>query len=73
MWLKLPHKDVFPPRRASPDGQSFRSLGDETPTEFRRKRDSPKHSGGDDSDGDYENVRETEVMRQLMLTFTAGF
>ncbi|XP_074473579.1 SH3 domain-binding protein 2 isoform X3 [Sebastes fasciatus] len=43
------------PIQASPDGQSFRSLADETPTEFRRKRD--KHSGGDDSDDDYENVQ----------------
>lgn len=43
-------------QRASPDGQSFRSLGDETPTEFRRKRESPKHGAGDESDEDYENV-----------------
>ncbi|XP_028457577.1 SH3 domain-binding protein 2 isoform X2 [Perca flavescens] len=46
-----------PLQRASPDGQSFRSLGDETPTDFRRKRDSSKHSGGDDSDEDYENMQ----------------
>lgn len=59
----------FPPRRASPEGQSFRSLGDETPSELRRKRDLAKRSGGDDSDDDYENVRDTKVMRQLMLTF----
>lgn len=53
----------YPSRRASPDGQSFRSLGDETPAEFRRKQDSGKHSGGHDSDDDddYENVRYTEV------------
>ncbi|XP_070844408.1 SH3 domain-binding protein 2 [Chaetodon trifascialis] len=44
-----------PLQRASPDGQSFRSLGDETPAEFRRKRD--KHSRGDESDDDYENVQ----------------
>lgn len=52
----------FSPRRASPEGQSFRSLGDETPSELRRKRDSAKHSRGDESDDDYENVRDTEVM-----------
>ncbi|XP_034402182.1 SH3 domain-binding protein 2 isoform X2 [Cyclopterus lumpus] len=40
-----------PLQRASPDGQSFRSSGDETPTEFRRKRDSEK------SDDDYENMQ----------------
>ncbi|XP_035847555.1 SH3 domain-binding protein 2 isoform X2 [Sander lucioperca] len=45
------------PLQASPDGQSFRSLGDETPTDFRRKRDSSKHSGGNDSDEDYENMQ----------------
>ncbi|XP_054467944.1 SH3 domain-binding protein 2 isoform X2 [Anoplopoma fimbria] len=44
-------------QRASPDGQSFRSLGSETPVEFRRKRDSSKHSGGEESDEDYENVQ----------------
>lgn len=31
------------------------------PAEFRRKRDSGKHSGGDDSDDDYENVRATDT------------
>ncbi|XP_051268148.1 SH3 domain-binding protein 2 isoform X3 [Dicentrarchus labrax] len=46
-----------PLQRASPDGQSFRSLGDETPTDFRRKRDSGKHTVGDESDEDYENVQ----------------
>lgn len=44
-----------PLQRASPDGQSFRSLGDETPGDFRKKRD--KCGGGDDSDEDYENVQ----------------
>ncbi|XP_069016986.1 SH3 domain-binding protein 2 isoform X1 [Embiotoca jacksoni] len=46
-------------QRASPDGQSFRSLGDETPErEFRRKQDSSKSSGGDDDiDDDYVNVQ----------------
>lgn len=44
-----------PFQRASPDGQSFRSLSDETPAEFRRKRESAKH--GEDSDDDYENVQ----------------
>nr|XP_033502231.1 SH3 domain-binding protein 2 isoform X2 [Epinephelus lanceolatus] len=46
-----------PLQRASPDGQSFRSLGEETPADFRRKRDPAKHSGGDESDDDYENVQ----------------
>ncbi|XP_070780544.1 SH3 domain-binding protein 2 isoform X2 [Enoplosus armatus] len=46
-----------PLQRASPEGQSFRSLGGETPSEFRRKRDPAKHSGGDESDDDYENVQ----------------
>ncbi|XP_034752177.1 SH3 domain-binding protein 2 isoform X2 [Etheostoma cragini] len=44
------------PLQASPDGQSFRSSGDETPTEFRMKRDS-KDSGGYESDDDYENMQ----------------
>lgn len=44
-------------QRASPDGQSFRSSGDEAPSEFRRKLDSSKHSGGCESDDDYENVQ----------------
>lgn len=44
-----------PLQRASPEGQSFRSLGDETPGDFRRKRD--KHSREDESDDDYENVQ----------------
>ncbi|XP_029301090.1 SH3 domain-binding protein 2 isoform X2 [Cottoperca gobio] len=44
------------PLQASPDGQSFRSLGDEMPAESRRKLESAKHSGGDDSD-DYENMQ----------------
>ncbi|XP_028318688.1 SH3 domain-binding protein 2 isoform X2 [Gouania willdenowi] len=43
-------------QRASPDGQSFRSLEDVTPTEFRRKRDLDRLGGGDDSDEDYENM-----------------
>ncbi|XP_036973646.1 SH3 domain-binding protein 2 isoform X2 [Acanthopagrus latus] len=45
------------PLQASPDGQSFRSLGDETPADFRRKRDSSKRSEEGDSDDDYENVQ----------------
>ncbi|XP_068601304.1 SH3 domain-binding protein 2 [Brachionichthys hirsutus] len=45
-----------PLQRASPEGQSFRSLGAETPAELRRKRDSAR-SGGGDSDDDYENVQ----------------
>ncbi|KAM4527291.1 SH3 domain-binding protein 2 isoform 2-T2 [Odontesthes bonariensis] len=47
------------PLQASPDGQSFRSLGDESPPEYRRKRDLAKHGGGegDDSDDDYKNVQ----------------
>ncbi|XP_059214574.1 SH3 domain-binding protein 2 [Centropristis striata] len=55
----LPGSKTKPPgtprQRASPDGQSFRSLGEETPAEFRRKRD--KHSDGHESDDDYENVQ----------------
>ncbi|KAM7369347.1 hypothetical protein PAMP_013621 [Pampus punctatissimus] len=47
---------AIPFQRASPDGQSFRSLNDETPAEFRRKRELAKHSG-EDSDDDYENVQ----------------
>ncbi|XP_068588575.1 SH3 domain-binding protein 2 isoform X2 [Cebidichthys violaceus] len=43
------------PLQASPDGQSFRSSGDEVSAEFRRKRD--KHSRGEESDEDYENVQ----------------
>ncbi|XP_072228315.1 SH3 domain-binding protein 2 isoform X3 [Leuresthes tenuis] len=50
-------KPGTPLQRASPDGQSFRSLGDESPTEYKRKRVLDKHSGGDDSDDDYENVQ----------------
>ncbi|KAA8584645.1 hypothetical protein FQN60_008430, partial [Etheostoma spectabile] len=51
-----PKQPGTPLQRASPDGQSFRSLGDETPTEFRMKRDS-KPSGGYESDDDYENMQ----------------
>lgn len=43
-------------QRTSPEGRSFRSSLEETPAEFRRKQDSSKHGGGDDSDEDYENV-----------------
>lgn len=52
-------------RRASPDGQSFRSSGDEVPADFRKQWDSAKHNGdqSDDDDDDYENVRES------LLTF----
>ncbi|XP_031711645.1 SH3 domain-binding protein 2 isoform X2 [Anarrhichthys ocellatus] len=47
-----------PRQRASPDGQSFRSSGDEVPAEFKRKQDSDKHSRGEESDDDdYENVQ----------------
>ncbi|XP_040914452.1 SH3 domain-binding protein 2 isoform X1 [Toxotes jaculatrix] len=44
-------------QRASPEGQSFRSLGDETLSDFRRKRDSAIHGGGHESDDDYENMQ----------------
>ncbi|KAM9734624.1 LOW QUALITY PROTEIN: SH3 domain-binding protein 2 [Menidia menidia] len=50
-------------QRASPDGQSFRSLGDESPNEHKRKRNLLKHGGGggggggEESDEDYENVQ----------------
>ncbi|XP_045923380.1 SH3 domain-binding protein 2 isoform X1 [Micropterus dolomieu] len=50
-------KPGTPLQRASPEGQSFRSLGDEAPTEFRKQRDFTKHSKGDDSDEDYENIQ----------------
>ncbi|XP_019112500.1 SH3 domain-binding protein 2 isoform X2 [Larimichthys crocea] len=40
------------PLQASPEGQSFRSLGEETPTEFRKKQD--RHSAQDE---DYENMQ----------------
>ncbi|XP_022072479.2 SH3 domain-binding protein 2 isoform X3 [Acanthochromis polyacanthus] len=50
-----PKPSGTPLQRASPDGQSFRSLGDET--EFRRKKDAIKPGGGDNSDEDYENVQ----------------
>ncbi|XP_071322546.1 SH3 domain-binding protein 2 isoform X2 [Trachinotus anak] len=43
------------PLQASPEGQSFRSSGDEVPSEFRVKRD--KHGGGDNADDDYENMQ----------------
>lgn len=43
-------------RRLSPEGQSFRSQGEEVPPDFRTKRDWDKPGGGDDSDDDYENV-----------------
>lgn len=46
-------------RRASPEGQSFRSLGEETPPELMMKRDWKKSGGEEDSDDDYENVSRT--------------
>lgn len=52
-----PKPSGTPLQRASPDGQSFRSLGDETPAEFRRKKDAIKSGRGDNSDEDYENVQ----------------
>ncbi|KAM7393277.1 hypothetical protein PAMA_008095 [Pampus argenteus] len=52
-----PKQPAIPIQRASPDGQSFRSLNDETPAEFRRKRELAKGSGEEDSDDDYENVQ----------------
>ncbi|KAM9322738.1 SH3 domain-binding protein 2 isoform 2-T2 [Pholidichthys leucotaenia] len=45
-----------PFQRASPDGQSFRSLGKQTPTDFRRLQNSPKFTTEDDS-SDYEDVQ----------------
>ncbi|KAM4719265.1 SH3 domain-binding protein 2 isoform 1-T1 [Anableps anableps] len=48
-------KPRSPFQRASPDGQSFRSLGEEIPPDFRKKPKSSKH--GNDSDDDYENVQ----------------
>ncbi|KAF6730991.1 SH3 domain-binding protein 2 [Oryzias melastigma] len=44
-------------QRASPEGQSFRSLGEETPPELMMKRDWKKSGGEEDSDDDYENVQ----------------
>ncbi|KAM9338380.1 SH3 domain-binding protein 2 [Symphorus nematophorus] len=52
-----PKQPGTPLQRASPDGQSFRSLGDEIPAEFRKKRGPFNRSGGDESDEDYENVQ----------------
>ncbi|XP_061590505.1 SH3 domain-binding protein 2 isoform X2 [Cololabis saira] len=49
-------KPGAPLQRASPDGQSIRSRGEETAPEFRRKRDSARNSRGEDDDGDYENM-----------------
>ncbi|RVE65421.1 hypothetical protein OJAV_G00116420 [Oryzias javanicus] len=47
-----------PFQRASPEGQSFRSQGNETPPDLMRERDWKKPGGeGDDSDDDYENVQ----------------
>ncbi|KAL6097169.1 sh3bp2 [Pungitius sinensis] len=51
-----PRPPGTPLQRASPDGQSFRSLGDETPSESRWKPDSKKRGGGEESDDDYEDV-----------------
>ncbi|XP_018558053.1 SH3 domain-binding protein 2 isoform X2 [Lates calcarifer] len=45
------------PFQASPEGQSFRSIGEEVPLESRKKRNLRKPGGGDDSDDDYENVQ----------------
>lgn len=53
---------MFLLRRASPEGQSFRSRQAETPLETWRKTDPSKDSGGHTWDEDYENVRESEVM-----------
>ncbi|XP_074546492.1 SH3 domain-binding protein 2 isoform X2 [Halichoeres trimaculatus] len=50
-------KPGTPLQRASPDGQSFRSLGEETATEVRKKHDLFKSSKGEDSDSDYEHVQ----------------
>ncbi|XP_015246557.1 PREDICTED: SH3 domain-binding protein 2 isoform X1 [Cyprinodon variegatus] len=48
-------KSKTPFQRASPEGQSFRSLGEEVPADYRKKTKSSKH--GHDSDDDYENVQ----------------
>lgn len=53
---------MFLLRRASPEGQSFRSRQAETPSETWGKADTSKDSGGHTCDDDYENVREGEVM-----------
>uniref|UniRef100_A0A3P9I5B2 SH3 domain-binding protein 2 n=1 Tax=Oryzias latipes TaxID=8090 RepID=A0A3P9I5B2_ORYLA len=53
--LKPPFGTPF--QRLSPEGQSFRSQGEEVPPDFRTKRDWDKPGGGDDSDDDYENVQ----------------
>lgn len=54
---------MFLLRRASPEGQSFRSRQTETPSEAWGKADPSKHSEGQHaSDEDYENVRESGVM-----------
>ncbi|XP_029940569.1 SH3 domain-binding protein 2 isoform X2 [Salarias fasciatus] len=41
--------------QASPEGQSFRSLSDETPVDVRRKRE-PNKCGEEEPDDDYENM-----------------
>uniref|UniRef100_A0A146ZQB7 SH3 domain-binding protein 2 n=1 Tax=Fundulus heteroclitus TaxID=8078 RepID=A0A146ZQB7_FUNHE len=48
-------KPRSPFQRASPDGQSFRSLGEEVPTGGRKKTKLSKNAN--DSDDDYENVQ----------------
>ncbi|XP_044000283.1 SH3 domain-binding protein 2 isoform X1 [Gambusia affinis] len=52
---QLLEKPKSPFQRASPDGQSFRSLGEEIPADNRKKAKSSKHRR--DSDDDYENVQ----------------
>ncbi|KAF7646874.1 hypothetical protein LDENG_00181100 [Lucifuga dentata] len=45
-------------QRASPDGQSFRTSGNEMPAaDFRKTRDASKQSGEEEADEDYENVQ----------------
>ncbi|XP_044029946.1 SH3 domain-binding protein 2 isoform X2 [Siniperca chuatsi] len=55
-------KQPASPFQASPEGQSFRSLGEEMPAEFRKKPDPPKHSKRDESDDDYEDVQLPECV-----------
>lgn len=82
MWVQtgnLPELDesasltneCFLVRRASPDGQSFRSLGEEIPADFRKKPKSSKHRR--DSDDDYENVSNLQITLSSFLAFSLSF
>ncbi|KAM4635245.1 SH3 domain-binding protein 2 [Polymixia lowei] len=44
-------------QRASPEGQSFRTLAEAMPADYRKQRNRAEDSGEDDSEEDYENVQ----------------